>query len=45
MDIVLTLMVGGIIGSFLGFWIAGLIGLDASGPIVRCAIVVPAPRS
>jgi uncharacterized membrane protein YeaQ/YmgE (transglycosylase-associated protein family) len=28
-------IVVGIVGSFLGFWVAGLIGLGASGPILR----------
>ena len=30
----------GIIGSTLGFWIAGLIGISASGPIVAWIIAV-----
>jgi uncharacterized membrane protein YeaQ/YmgE (transglycosylase-associated protein family) len=39
MGIVANIVVG-IIGSFLGFWIAGLIGLGASGPIIRWVIAV-----
>ena len=37
---ILANIVVGIIGSFLGFWIAGLIGLGASGPILRWVIAV-----
>lgn len=37
---ILANIVIGIIGSFLGFWIAGLIGLGASGPIIRWVIAV-----
>jgi uncharacterized membrane protein YeaQ/YmgE (transglycosylase-associated protein family) len=33
-------IVVGIVGSFLGFWIAGLIGLGASGPILRWVVAV-----
>ena len=37
---ILANIVVGIVGSFLGFWIAGLIGLGASGPILRWVIAV-----
>ena len=37
---ILANIVVGIIGSFLGFWIAGLLGLGASGPIIRWVIAV-----
>lgn len=37
--IVVNIIVG-IVGSALGFWLAGLIGLGASGPIVRWVIAV-----
>jgi uncharacterized membrane protein YeaQ/YmgE (transglycosylase-associated protein family) len=30
----------GIIGSSLGFWVAGLLGISASGPIVAWVIAV-----
>ncbi|MCG6947305.1 MAG: GlsB/YeaQ/YmgE family stress response membrane protein [Acidobacteria bacterium] len=33
-------IVVGIIGSFAGFWIAGLLGLSAGGPIIRWVIAV-----
>lgn len=37
MGIVANVVVG-IIGSFLGFWLAGLLGIAAGGAIVRWAI-------
>ena len=37
---ILANIVVGIVGSFLGFWIAGLIGLGASGPNLRWVIAV-----
>lgn len=30
----------GVVGSLLGFWLAGLLGLGASGPILRWVIAV-----
>ena len=33
-------IVVGIIGSSLGFWLAGLLGLSASGPIVGWVVAV-----
>ena len=33
-------IVVGIVGSFLGFWIAGLLGLGAGGAIVRWLIAI-----
>lgn len=37
---ILANIVVGIVGSFLGFWIAGLVGLGASGPIIRWVIAI-----
>jgi uncharacterized membrane protein YeaQ/YmgE (transglycosylase-associated protein family) len=37
---ILANIVVGIIGSFLGFWIAGVLGLGVSGPIIRWVIAV-----
>ena len=33
-------VVVGIVGSFLGYWVAGMIGIAAGGGIVRFAIAV-----
>ena len=37
---ILANIVVGIIGSFLGFWLAGVLGIAAGGPIVRWVIAV-----
>ncbi|HZF31224.1 MAG TPA: GlsB/YeaQ/YmgE family stress response membrane protein [Gammaproteobacteria bacterium] len=37
MGIIANVVVG-IVGSFLGFWVAGLLGIAAGGAIVRWAI-------
>jgi len=39
MGIVANVVVG-IVGSFLGFWLAGLLGIGAGGAIVRWAIAI-----
>jgi uncharacterized membrane protein YeaQ/YmgE (transglycosylase-associated protein family) len=33
-------VVVGIIGSSLGFWLAGVLGLAASGPVIRWVVAV-----
>ena len=37
---ILANVIVGIVGSSLGFWLAGLLGLGASGAIMRWAIAV-----
>ena len=37
---ILANVVVGIVGSFLGFWLAGLLGIAAGGAIVRWAIAI-----
>jgi uncharacterized membrane protein YeaQ/YmgE (transglycosylase-associated protein family) len=37
---VIANVIVGIVGSSLGFWLAGLLGLSASGPIVGWVIAV-----
>jgi uncharacterized membrane protein YeaQ/YmgE (transglycosylase-associated protein family) len=37
---ILANIVVGIIGSFLGFWLAGALGIAAGGPIIRWVIAV-----
>ena len=37
---ILANIIVGIIGSFLGFWLAGVLGIAAGGPIVRWVIAV-----
>jgi len=39
MGIIANIVVG-IIGSSLGFWLAGVLGLSASGPIVGWVVVI-----
>jgi uncharacterized membrane protein YeaQ/YmgE (transglycosylase-associated protein family) len=39
MGLIANILVG-IVGSLLGFWVAGLLGLTATGPIVGFAIAV-----
>jgi uncharacterized membrane protein YeaQ/YmgE (transglycosylase-associated protein family) len=39
MGLIANIIVG-IVGSFLGFWLAGVLGLSASGPIVGWIIAV-----
>ena len=39
MGIIANVVVG-IIGSSLGFWLAGFLGLSASGPIISWAVAV-----
>ena len=39
MGIIANVVVG-IVGSFLGFWLAGLLGIGAGGAIVRWAIAI-----
>ena len=37
---ILANIVVGIVGSFLGFWLAGLLGIAAGGAIIRWVIAV-----
>lgn len=37
---ILANVVVGIIGSSLGFWLAGVLGLAASGPVIRWVVAV-----
>ncbi|MCG6927150.1 MAG: GlsB/YeaQ/YmgE family stress response membrane protein [Acidobacteria bacterium] len=37
---ILANVVVGIIGSSLGFWLAGVLGLAASGPVLRWVVAV-----
>jgi uncharacterized membrane protein YeaQ/YmgE (transglycosylase-associated protein family) len=39
MGLIANIIVG-IVGSALGFWVAGLLGLDAGGDIVRWLIAI-----
>jgi uncharacterized membrane protein YeaQ/YmgE (transglycosylase-associated protein family) len=37
---ILANVVVGIVGSSLGFWLAGVLGLAASGPVIRWVVAV-----
>jgi len=40
MNWIVTLIVGAIVGSTLGFWLAGTLGLSASGPVAGWVVAV-----
>ena len=39
MGLIANILIG-IVGSFLGYWLAGLIGIDATGGILRFVVAV-----
>jgi len=37
---IITLVIGGIVGSWLGFWLAGVLGFGAGSPVAGYIIAV-----